>query len=175
MSDDEADKPREWHVYVLLCADGTLYCGSTTDLARRLNQHNSGKGARYTGSSLRRPVRIAWHKGGMNISEAYSLERRIKKLPRSEKIKMLDEQTAAECEAKKPGAFDPAPKAAPPRPFKTYGIDEIQKVYARHARRCGTVLYSEDGGFTWHSAGMDTGKWNIHEWLFAFVELRPAE
>lgn len=59
-----------------------------------------------------------------------------------------------------------------PRPFRTYDHTEIQKVYRRHHLRCGTVLYSEDGGYTWHSVGMDSGKWNTREWLFAFIALK---
>jgi putative endonuclease len=39
---------KKWQLYVLLCKDGTLYCGITNDLERRISQHNAGKGARYT-------------------------------------------------------------------------------------------------------------------------------
>ena len=56
--------------------------------------------------------------------------------------------------------------------FKIYDLSEIQKVYSRHHRHCGTVLYSEDNGYTWKSVGMDSGKWDIHKWLFAFIELK---
>ena len=59
------------------------------------------------------------------------------------------------------------------KPFKLYDIDEIQKVYHRHAHLCGTVLYSTDGGTTWQSVGMDSGTWDIHNWLFAFIALEP--
>jgi len=61
------------------------------------------------------------------------------------------------------------------KPFKIYGIDEIQKVYRQHAYVCGTVLYSTDGGTTWQSVGMDSGKWDIHNWLFAFIALGPEQ
>ena len=47
-----------WIVYLLACADGSLYCGITNDIAKRLTAHNAGKGARYT--SGRRPVRLVW-------------------------------------------------------------------------------------------------------------------
>jgi len=57
----------------------------------------------------------------------------------------------------------------PDRPFIIYDHTEIQKVYHQHHEKCGTVLYSEDGGYTWHSVGMDSGKWKIHDWLFAFI------
>ena len=45
---DHADSPEKAYVYILRCADGTLYCGWTNDLAARLDAHNSGKGAKYT-------------------------------------------------------------------------------------------------------------------------------
>ena len=57
------------------------------------------------------------------------------------------------------------------RPFKTYDVSEIQKVYHQHHQHCGTVLYSEDKGYTWHSVGVDSGKWYINDWLFAFISL----
>ncbi len=56
------------------------------------------------------------------------------------------------------------------RPFKTYGGEDIQTVYARHHSYPDTVLYSEDGGYTWQSVGVDSGKWDILNWLFAFIE-----
>lgn len=56
--------------------------------------------------------------------------------------------------------------------FKIYDYSEIQKVYRQHAHNCGTVLYSTDGGIVWQSVGMDSGKWDIHEWLFAFISLK---
>lgn len=55
--------------------------------------------------------------------------------------------------------------------FKTYGVDEIQKVYRRHHSAQGSVIYSDDAGANWKIAEADTGKWNIRNWLFAFVEV----
>ena len=53
---------KEWYLYVLLCADGTYYTGVTTDLKRRLHEHNKTKrGAKYTRS--RRPVQIVYTEG----------------------------------------------------------------------------------------------------------------
>lgn len=57
----------------------------------------------------------------------------------------------------------------PSKPFKIYTIDDIQKVYKQHNNHCGTVLYSSDGGFVWQSVGMDSGKWDRNNWLFAFI------
>ncbi|MCY1005661.1 GIY-YIG nuclease family protein [Nannocystis pusilla] len=52
---------RRYTVYLLRCADGSLYAGITDDLARRLATHNAGKGAKYTRARL--PVEIAWKRG----------------------------------------------------------------------------------------------------------------
>jgi len=73
-----------WFLYILKCKDNTLYTGITTDLERRLNEHNTKKtGAKYT--SIRRPVRIVFSKKFKDRSEASKEEARIKKLSREEK------------------------------------------------------------------------------------------
>lgn len=83
----------EWYVYMLQCADGTLYTGVTTDLERRIRQHNGDikGGAKYT--RLRRPVSIVWHEMQRDRSNACKREYAIKKLSRLEKVKLskLDE------------------------------------------------------------------------------------
>lgn len=61
--------------YIVECNDGTLYVGSTTDLERRLIQHNDGSGARYT--AARRPVRLLWSAQADSIRDAYLLEKRL--------------------------------------------------------------------------------------------------
>lgn len=74
-----------WGVYLLTCADGTLYCGVTNNIEKRLAAHNSGKGARYTRG--RKPVELAVFSGGtFTYAEALRLERRIKRLPKEEKL-----------------------------------------------------------------------------------------
>ena len=60
-------------------------------------------------------------------------------------------------------------------PFKIYDCTEIRKVYQRHAYYCGTVVYSTDGGYVWQSVGMDSGKWDTFNWLFAFIEMTPNQ
>ncbi|MBI4457857.1 GIY-YIG nuclease family protein [Candidatus Uhrbacteria bacterium] len=72
-----------WHVYMVRCGDGSLYTGITTDLERRLGEHNSGKGAAYTRSRL--PVSLVYREEYMNESDARKREAAIKKLPKSEK------------------------------------------------------------------------------------------
>ncbi|WP_417293023.1 GIY-YIG nuclease family protein [Desulfovibrio porci] len=86
-----------WHVYLLECADGTLYCGITTDLARRLAQHNglAPGGARYT--SGRRPVRLLASRACARKSVALRLECAVKARPRAEKILFLQEGVVAPC------------------------------------------------------------------------------
>ena len=79
-----------WQVYLLKCADGTLYTGVAADLERRLLQHNGKRagGPKYTRG--RRPVQLLWCAVAANRSEAQQREAAIKKLPRSEKLKLLN-------------------------------------------------------------------------------------
>ena len=71
-------------VYVLQCADGTLYTGYTSDLKKRIAAHNAGKASKYTAS--RRPVKLAakWQFSGK--AEAMRAEYAFKQLSRSEKL-----------------------------------------------------------------------------------------
>ena len=75
------------HVYLLRCADGSLYCGWTVDVAARLEQHRAGRGARYTRSRL--PVELAWSAELPDRSAARREEARIKRLPRREKLALV--------------------------------------------------------------------------------------
>ena len=82
----------EYFVYILKCKDGTLYTGITTDVKRRLGEHN-GKdatkklGAKYT--KARRPVKLVFEDRFKNRSEALKEESRIKKLKREDKLKLI--------------------------------------------------------------------------------------
>ena len=91
---DHADSPEKAYVYILRCADGTLYCGWTNDLAARLDAHNSGKGAKYTRG--RGPVELAYSEMFGTQSEAMHREAEIKKLSRPQKQALLDRQTGGE-------------------------------------------------------------------------------
>jgi len=73
-----------WFTYMLECADGSFYAGSTTDLERRLAEHQAGHGCRYTRS--RRPVRAAWSQGCRDRSIAQRREAQIKTMTRTDKI-----------------------------------------------------------------------------------------
>lgn len=77
-----------YHLYILKCADKTLYTGITTDLKRRIIEHNGSKlGARYTSS--RRPVHLVYTKKFIDRSMASKEESRIKKMKRSEKLELI--------------------------------------------------------------------------------------
>ncbi len=75
------------YVYLLLCADESLYCGWTTDLDRRLQEHRAGSASRYTRSRL--PVELAWSVQVSSRPEALREEARIKCLTRAEKLELV--------------------------------------------------------------------------------------
>ena len=74
-------------VYLLRCADGSLYCGWTTDVERRLAAHRSGSASRYTRS--RRPLELALVIEVADRSAALREEARIKRLPRAGKLELI--------------------------------------------------------------------------------------
>ena len=76
-----------YYVYLLRCADGTLYTGFTNDLARRLAAHNAGRGAKYTRG--RRPVELVYWESFSNKSSALRREYAIKRLPRGQKLTLI--------------------------------------------------------------------------------------
>jgi len=78
---------RRWSVYILRCAGGTLYTGVTTDVNRRVLQHNAGRGAAYTRAHL--PVRLVYIEKGHSRSSALVREAAIKRLPRARKAALV--------------------------------------------------------------------------------------
>jgi len=74
-------------VYLLRCADGTLYCGWTVDVERRVAAHNAGRASRYTRSRL--PVELAWSRALPDRAAAMREEARIKQLPRAAKLALI--------------------------------------------------------------------------------------
>jgi putative endonuclease len=73
-----------WYVYILSCADGTLYTGSTNDIAKRLHAHNHAKsGAHYT--KIRRPVALVYKEECETMGEARRREAEIKQMTRTQK------------------------------------------------------------------------------------------
>ena len=75
------------YVYLLRCADGSLYCGWTTDLKARLEMHLSGRGAKYTRSRL--PVELVYSETYEDRHEALSREWHLKRLSHAEKEKLI--------------------------------------------------------------------------------------
>lgn len=77
-----------WFCYLLACADGTIYAGITTDLARRVAEHNRGTASRYTRARL--PVRLAWSEPHTDRASATRRERELKALPRAAKERLAN-------------------------------------------------------------------------------------
>lgn len=78
----------DWHVYIVRCQDKTLYTGVTTDVTRRIDEHNgSAKGARYT--RARRPVELVWSEAQLDRSGALKREAAIKKMSRVQKERLI--------------------------------------------------------------------------------------
>ena len=79
-----------WTVYILRCADGSLYTGITRDIARRVKEHNSNGmlAARYT--RARRPVELVYQEPAATRSAASKREYRIKRLSRGDKQKLVE-------------------------------------------------------------------------------------
>lgn len=73
-----------WLVYLLLCFDGSLYCGITNNLEKRLEKHNAGKASKYT--RVRLPVMVVKTWDVPTKSAALKLEAKIKKLPKDKKL-----------------------------------------------------------------------------------------
>jgi len=77
-----------YYLYILKCADKTLYTGITLDLARRIKEHNFSKlGAKYT--RARRPVKLVYSKKFRSRSTASRAEAKLKNLTRAEKLKLI--------------------------------------------------------------------------------------
>lgn len=75
-----------YYIYLLKCADDTLYCGYTNDLIARVKTHNDGKGAKYTKGRL--PVQLVFYEQFETKSQALKREHKIKKMTRQEKIEL---------------------------------------------------------------------------------------
>ena len=78
---------KKWYLYILRCADGTLYTGITTDVEARLETHRSGKGAKYTRG--RGPLELVYREECEDHSQALKRELAVKAMSREEKQKMI--------------------------------------------------------------------------------------
>ena len=74
--------------YLLRCSDGSLYCGWTNDLQKRLDSHNAGTGGKYTRTRL--PVELVYYEEYATRQEAMSREYHIKRLSRQEKLRLIE-------------------------------------------------------------------------------------
>jgi len=77
----------KWYLYIIECKDTKLYTGITNDLERRLKQHNSGNGCRFT--RFRFPVKLVYSERCASKEKALSREARIKSLPRIKKLELI--------------------------------------------------------------------------------------
>ena len=89
--DNLVEDKSEWRVYILRCADNSLYTGVTSDLPRRLRQHNGEivGGARYT--RARRPIELVWSEPAASKSDALKREHALKQLGRAQKESLLND------------------------------------------------------------------------------------
>ena len=77
-----------WHVYIVKCADQTLYTGVARDLDSRITAHNSGRGAKYT--RTRRPVDLVYSELAKDRSTALRREHAIKRMAAADKVKLAE-------------------------------------------------------------------------------------
>jgi predicted GIY-YIG superfamily endonuclease len=82
-----AERGVSWHVYIVRCADRTLYTGIARDLPDRIAVHNSGRGAKYTRQRL--PVKLVYSEAAADRGAALRRELQIKRLSRAEKRELL--------------------------------------------------------------------------------------
>lgn len=76
-----------WYVYIILCSDGSLYAGSTTDVDRRINEHNTKKGGSYT--RIRTPVKLKYREKQPDRISAQKREAQIKHWTRAKKLALI--------------------------------------------------------------------------------------
>lgn len=76
-----------WYLYILHCADDTLYTGITTDVQKRLEAHQSGKGAKYTRG--RAPLTLVYREVCGSHSDALKRELQVKRMTRAQKNRMI--------------------------------------------------------------------------------------
>ena len=81
------DSRTHWTVYILECSDGTFYTGVTNNLANRVEQHNLGKGAKYTRCRL--PVKVTYQEHAPDKGSALKREYEIKQLSREKKLQLV--------------------------------------------------------------------------------------
>jgi len=81
-----------WNVYIILCSDGSLYAGTTTDVSRRVKEHNNKSGGSYT--RIRTPVKLVYQEPQPNQSSALKREAQIKRWSKDKKIALINGDTS---------------------------------------------------------------------------------
>jgi len=76
-----------WFIYIVRCQDDSLYTGITTDITRRVKEHNAKKGAFYTKNKT--PVKLVYQEVMVNRSQALKREAQIKRLPQKKKLELV--------------------------------------------------------------------------------------
>ena len=89
----------EWYVYIVRCRNGALYTGITTDLTRRIEQHNQGKGAKYTRANG--PVELVYSEVSQGHTEALRREREVKKFSRGKKLELVHLSRKGNCHSER--------------------------------------------------------------------------
>ena len=79
--------PMDWHLYLLRCGDGTLYCGIALDVEARVEAHRAGQGAKYTRG--RGPLELVYRERCGSRSQALKRERAVKALSRAGKLRLI--------------------------------------------------------------------------------------
>ncbi len=79
---------KPYFIYMLKCADGSLYTGYTTDISHRLHEHQKGRGSKYVRSRL--PVKLVYYEAYSSKEAAMKREAEIKKLSRQQKLKLIN-------------------------------------------------------------------------------------
>lgn len=77
-----------WYVYIVQCIDGALYSGVTTDISRRISEHNDGKGGSYT--RIRTPVKLVYKERHLSHSDALKRENQIKRWTKEKKFALIN-------------------------------------------------------------------------------------
>ena len=78
--------------YILKCADGSLYVGSTIDLERRLFEHQTGEGSRYTRRKDRQPVQLVWSGFFERIDDAFWFEKQVQGWSRAKRLALIEDR-----------------------------------------------------------------------------------
>ena len=112
-----------WHVYVVVCFDNSFYCGITTNIERRIKQHNGelSGGAKYTRS--RRPCRLVYKEKAENRSTASKREYWFKKLSRKQKEKYINYPSDSSSSTNEPPSTSSSGATSPPETSSVVSIE----------------------------------------------------